>query len=57
MVRTGVASGADGIFVEVHDNPAQALSDAHNSLIINKLEDVLRSALRIREALQEEESR
>jgi 2-dehydro-3-deoxyphosphooctonate aldolase (KDO 8-P synthase) len=57
MVRTGVASGADGIFVEVHDNPAQALSDAYNSLIINKLEDVLRSALRIREALQKEESR
>jgi 2-dehydro-3-deoxyphosphooctonate aldolase (KDO 8-P synthase) len=57
MVRTGVAAGADGVFVEVHDNPGQALSDAYNSLIINKLEEILGQALRIKKALQEEESR
>ncbi len=57
MVQTGVAAGADGVFIEVHDNPPQALSDAYNSLIINKLEEVLRLALRIKKALREEESR
>lgn len=51
MVRTGVAAGANGVFVEVHDKPPQALSDAYNSLIINNLEGVLRSALRIKKAL------
>jgi 2-dehydro-3-deoxyphosphooctonate aldolase (KDO 8-P synthase) len=54
MVRTGVAAGADGLFLEVHENPAQALSDGFNSLIINKLEEVLRSALRIKKALLEQ---
>jgi 2-dehydro-3-deoxyphosphooctonate aldolase (KDO 8-P synthase) len=57
MVRTGVAAGADGVFLEVHDHPSKALSDGHNSLILNKLEDILRSALRIKKALREEESR
>jgi len=51
MVRTGVAAGADGLFLEVHEDPEKALSDGYNSLILNKLEDVLRSALRIRRAL------
>jgi len=56
MVQTGVAAGANGVFVEVHDKPPQALSDAYNSLIINNLEGMLRSALRIKKALQEEKS-
>ncbi|MGB7296142.1 MAG: 3-deoxy-8-phosphooctulonate synthase [Candidatus Aminicenantales bacterium] len=57
IVRTGVAAGADGLFLEVHESPAKALSDGPNSLILNKLKDVLRSALRIKKALQEEERR
>jgi 2-dehydro-3-deoxyphosphooctonate aldolase (KDO 8-P synthase) len=57
VVRTGVAAGADGLFLEVHENPAKALSDGPNSLILNKLEAVLRSALRVRKALREEEGK
>jgi 2-dehydro-3-deoxyphosphooctonate aldolase (KDO 8-P synthase) len=53
MVRTGVAAGADGLFLEVHENPVQALSDPFNSLKLNKLEEVLRSALRLKKALAE----
>jgi 2-dehydro-3-deoxyphosphooctonate aldolase (KDO 8-P synthase) len=53
MVRTGVAAGADGLFLEVHDRPAEALSDGYNSLILNKLEEVLRTALRVKKALLE----
>ncbi len=55
MVRTGVAAGADGLFLEVQEDPARALSDGFNSLILNKLEEVLRSALRIKKALLESE--
>jgi len=54
MVRAGVAVGADGLFIEVHDNPAQALSDGYNSLIINKLDALLRSALSIKKAIGHE---
>jgi 2-dehydro-3-deoxyphosphooctonate aldolase (KDO 8-P synthase) len=57
LARTGVAAGADGLFLEVHENPAKALSDGPNSLIINKLEAVLRSVLRVRKALREEETK
>jgi 2-dehydro-3-deoxyphosphooctonate aldolase (KDO 8-P synthase) len=51
MVRTGIAAGADGLFLEVHDDPAKALSDSDNSLKLSKLEEVLRSALRLKKAL------
>jgi 2-dehydro-3-deoxyphosphooctonate aldolase (KDO 8-P synthase) len=54
MVRAGAAAGVDGLFLEVHDRPEMALSDGPNSLIINKLEDILRSALRIKQAIQED---
>jgi 2-dehydro-3-deoxyphosphooctonate aldolase (KDO 8-P synthase) len=32
LARAGVAAGVDGIFLEVHDNPARALSDGSNAL-------------------------
>ena len=32
LARAGVAAGADGIFMEVHDNPDKALSDATTAL-------------------------
>ena len=32
LARSGVAAGADGIFMEVHDNPDKALSDATTAL-------------------------
>lgn len=32
LARAGVAAGVDGVFMEVHDRPAQALSDGANSL-------------------------
>jgi len=50
MAKAGMSAGADGLFLEVHDNPDQALSDKYNSLNINKLYDVLAAALRIKAA-------
>jgi len=36
-----VAAGVDGVFLEVHDNPAQAKSDGANALDLKMLPDVL----------------
>lgn len=51
VARAGMAVGADGLFLEVHDNPGAALSDKNNSLIINKLQELLAGLCRIREAV------
>ena len=56
IVRAGVAAGADGLFVEVHDHPEAALSDGYNSLILNKLDEILGAARRIRAAVLEVEA-
>jgi 2-dehydro-3-deoxyphosphooctonate aldolase (KDO 8-P synthase) len=55
MVRAGVAAGADGLFLEVHDYPERALSDGYNSLNINELESILGVAMRIRDAILKDE--
>ncbi len=41
FARCGVAAGCDGIFMEVHSDPSQALSDGPNMLPLNKLEKLL----------------
>src|SRR5262249_29601835 len=49
---SAVAAGIDGIFMEVHDNPAEAKSDGANALPLSQLESVLSELLAIRSALQ-----
>jgi 2-dehydro-3-deoxyphosphooctonate aldolase (KDO 8-P synthase) len=51
VARAGIAVGGDGLFIEVHDDPGAALSDKNNSLIINKLQELLAGLCRIREAV------
>ena len=41
LARAGVAAGVDGIFLEVHDNPAKALSDGANALPLSQLRGML----------------
>jgi 2-dehydro-3-deoxyphosphooctonate aldolase (KDO 8-P synthase) len=41
IASAGVVSGAAGIFMEVHPDPEQALSDGNNSLQIKKLQALL----------------
>jgi 2-dehydro-3-deoxyphosphooctonate aldolase (KDO 8-P synthase) len=36
LARAGVAAGVDGIFMEVHDRPAHALSDGPNALLLRR---------------------
>lgn len=53
IARAAVAAGADGVFLEVHDDPAHALSDGPNSLRLDELGPLLAQLLRIREAICE----
>ena len=50
IAKAGVAAGADGVFLEVHDDPARALSDKSNSLILNELKGLLAALARVRAA-------
>src|ERR1700760_3789985 len=48
LSRAAVAAGVDGVFMEVHDNPAEAKSDGANALPLSNLEAVLTELLAIR---------
>lgn len=41
LARAGVAAGVDGVFLETHDNPAEALSDGANVLPLSQLAELL----------------
>jgi 2-dehydro-3-deoxyphosphooctonate aldolase (KDO 8-P synthase) len=42
LASAGVAAGVDGVFLEVHEDPARAQSDARNALRLERLEPLLR---------------
>lgn len=50
LTRAAVAAGIDGIFLEVHDNPAQAKSDGANALHLKDLKALLETLLAVHEA-------
>jgi len=54
LIRAGVAAGADGIFVEVHPDPEQALCDGPNALAVSSLKGILATALAVRRAVSSE---
>ena len=47
MAAAGVAAGIDGIFLEVHERPETAKSDAQNALRLDLLEPLLQRLVRI----------
>ena len=49
MASAGVAAGVDGVFMEVHQTPAMAKSDAQNALRLDLLEPLLERLARIHE--------
>lgn len=49
--KAAIASGADGIFIETHHNPAVAKSDGANMLHLDKLEELLEKLIRVRKAV------
>jgi len=52
LTRAAVAAGVDGVFLEVHDNPAEAKSDGANALDLKYLRPLLETLLAIHEAAQ-----
>ena len=51
LARAAVAAGIDGIFLEVHEDPAQAKSDGANALRLDKLQAVLEQLLAVHAAV------
>ncbi|MGC8823290.1 MAG: 3-deoxy-8-phosphooctulonate synthase [Bacteroidales bacterium] len=51
IARAGIAVGVDGIFVETHPNPAEALSDGANMLRLDLLEPLLEKLVMLREVV------
>ena len=51
MARAGVAVGADGLIVEVHDQPEQALSDGAQALTLDQYEDLCTEVRAIHEVI------
>ena len=47
LAAAAMAAGVDGLFIEVHETPAQAKSDAQNALALDRLEPLLQRLLRI----------
>jgi 2-dehydro-3-deoxyphosphooctonate aldolase (KDO 8-P synthase) len=50
LARCAIAAGADALFMEIHENPAKALSDGTNMLAMNRLEKLLAALVEIRRA-------
>ncbi len=51
IARAGLGVGADGLFLEIHDNPHEALSDSANSLNLNNLSGFLPTLRKLRQAV------
>ena len=51
LARAGVAVGADGLIVEVHDQPEHALSDGAQALTLDQYDELVREVRSIHEVL------
>ena len=51
LARAAVACGCDGLFLETHPRPDEALSDGPNMVPLGQLPDLVRCCLRLRDAL------
>src|SRR5262249_7520523 len=53
LTRAAVGAGVDGVFMEVHDNPAEAKSGAANGVEVTKFGGGVKELLAVRKALTE----
>ena len=51
IAKAAIASGADGIFLETHPDPSQALSDGANMIRLDDVEELLYQLVKIRQAI------
>jgi 2-dehydro-3-deoxyphosphooctonate aldolase (KDO 8-P synthase) len=57
LASAGVAAGVDGVFLEVHEEPSRARSDAQNALRLDALEPLLRRLIAIDAIAKQAEAR
>ncbi len=53
IAKAGIAVGADGLFIETHENPAIAKSDGANMLQLDLLEGLLTKLVRLQAAIRD----
>ena len=53
IALSAVATGADGLFIEVHPDPSRALSDGQSMLRLDRLESILQKVIKVYKALHE----
>ena len=53
VALSATATGADGLFIETHPDPGNAMSDGKSMLPLDKLEGVLRKVVAVRKALSQ----
>ncbi len=51
LARAATAAGIDGLFMEIHPDPRNALCDGANSIALDHVEEVLKRIIKIRTAL------
>ncbi|MGH7946090.1 MAG: 3-deoxy-8-phosphooctulonate synthase [Opitutaceae bacterium] len=54
LARAALAAGADGLFIETHPDPANAISDGPNMIPLDRLSELLVSCLGIWKAIRSE---
>ena len=55
LSRCAVVAGADALFMEIHENPAEALSDGPNALHLNKLKGLLEVLMDLKKVVSQRE--
>jgi len=51
LARCAVVAGADAIFMEIHENPAKALSDGPNALALSQLKPLLKKLIALKQCV------
>ena len=52
LIRSAVAVGIDGLFLEVHPEPEKAISDAANQVRLSEAESILKQAMEIEQVIR-----
>jgi 2-dehydro-3-deoxyphosphooctonate aldolase (KDO 8-P synthase) len=54
LARAGIAAGVDGLFIEAHPNPPEALCDAASQFYLDQLEGFLTSLIKLHRLVRSE---
>ena len=49
LSKAAIAVGADGLFLETHEEPEKALSDGANMIPVKDIESLIEQCLRLKE--------